>query len=75
VNLLQAVGYQPSALRSGYPIGPVVTALCQGRCCGNRTAPVFLTFGVRGALLLCADCRAWHERIIRQMLPEIRRAG
>jgi hypothetical protein len=73
VNLFQELTYRPLAVSRAF--GRITTALCQGRCCGNRTAPVFLTFGVRGARLLCADCRAWHERIIRQMLPEIRRAG
>lgn len=71
MNLFQAITYRSKT--PGYPLGPVETPLCQGRCCGNRTAPVWLTFGVRGALRLCADCRAWHQRIIRTKLSEIRR--
>jgi hypothetical protein len=73
MNLLKAVGYQPSALSTVYPIGPIVTHLCEGRCCGNRTAPLFVSLGVRGALMLCADCRAWQNRIVRAVLPELRR--
>lgn len=73
MNLLQVTGYQPSALRASYPLGPIVTHLCEGRCCGNRTAPLFVSLGVKGALMLCADCRAWQNRIVRAVLPELRR--
>lgn len=73
MNLLQLTEYQPSALRAGFPFGPVVTHLCEGRCCVTRTAPLFVSLGVKGALMLCADCRAWQNRIVRAVLPELRR--
>ena len=73
MNLFQELAYRSGT--AGYPLGPVETPLCQGRSCGNRTAPVFLTFGSRGMRLLCAECRAWQQRIICARLPEIRRAG
>lgn len=72
MNLFQSISLRP--VSAGHPVGPVVTPRCEGRCCGNRTAPLFISLGVRGALLLCADCRAWQQRIIRAVLPEIRRA-
>lgn len=73
MTLLQALRYQPSALSAGLPIGRPRTVLCQGRCCTDRTAPVFVALGVRGALVLCAACRAWQHRIIRAVVPELRR--
>lgn len=73
MNLWQAIGYQRSALSSGHPLGPIATPLCEGRCCGNRTAPVFVSLGARGMLMLCADCRARQNRIVRAVLPEIRK--
>jgi hypothetical protein len=71
MNLFQAITYRSRT--PGYALGPIETPLCQGRCCGNRTAPLLITFGVKGALFLCAECRAWHHRIIRTRLAEIRR--
>lgn len=71
MNLLQSLTYR--AAGAGHALGPIVTPLCEGRCCGNRTAPLFVSLGVKGALLLCADCRAWQQRIIRAVLPELRR--
>ncbi len=71
MNLFQSLTYRPSAF--GLPVGPIVTHLCEGRCCGNRTAPLFVSLGVKGALMLCADCRAWQNRIVRAVLPELRR--
>ena len=71
MNLFQSLSFRPTP--SGHPIGPIATPLCEGRCCADRTAPLFISLGVRGALMLCADCRAWQQRIIRAALPEIRR--
>lgn len=71
MNLFQVVTYRP--LARCLPLGPVRTPPCEGRACGNRTAPVFVALGVKGALLLCEECRAWKDRIIRERLPEIRR--
>lgn len=71
MNLFQSLSLRPAW--AGISFGPVVTPLCEGRCCGDRTAPVFVSLGVRGALMLCADCRAWQNRIVRAVLPEIRR--
>ena len=73
MNLLQAIVYR--ATRPGYPIGPLEQPRCQGRCCGHRTAPVFVTFGSHGMRVLCADCRAWHERLIRARIRDLRRAA
>mgnify|MGYP001570789025 CR=1 FL=1 len=72
MNLFQQITHRSSVV--GLPLGPIAIVLCEGRCCGNRTAPLFISLGVRGALMLCGDCRAWQQRIIRAVLPEIRRA-
>lgn len=72
MNLFQAMR-APNLASRHVPIGPIATVLCEGRCCRDRTAPVFLAFGVRGALALCAECRAWQNRIVRLALPELRR--
>ena len=71
MNLFQEITYRRSAV--SLPLGRVYRALCQGRCCGNRTAPVFAVFGTRGSLMLCAECRDWQTRIIRNRISEIRR--
>lgn len=73
MNLYQAIRGQRSAVGDARPIGPIATVLCEGRGCRDRTAPVFVALGTRGALALCADCRAWQHRIIRAVLPELRR--
>ena len=73
MNLVQALTYRPDGVSRMF--GLISSPLCQGRCCGERTAPVFVTFGTRGVLLLCADCRAWQQRTIRARIREIRRAG
>ena len=73
MNLLQAIGYQRSAVRSGHPVGPIATPLCEGRECRNRTAPVFVVVGWRRAFFLCAACRTWRNVLIRAALPEIRK--
>jgi hypothetical protein len=71
MTLVQALTYrQPFVSR---PVGPIRTPRCMGRCCGTRTAPVWLTFGSHGLRLLCADCRAGQSHIIRRTLSEIRR--
>lgn len=73
MNLFQSLTYRTPGYEPG-PLGPIAQPRCHGRCCGNRTAPVWLTFGVRGALFLCAECRAWQQRLIRSRLADIRRA-
>ena len=73
MNLWQAMTAQPT--EGSCPIGPIATVLCEGRGCRDRTAPVFVALGVRGALALCAECRAWQNRIVRAVLPEIRRVA
>ena len=73
MNLVQQMAFQREPVR--YLLGGIETPLCQGRCCRERTAPVFITFGTRGALLLCADCRAWRLRTIPARIREIRRAA
>jgi len=71
MNLFQSLTHRrPSG---GHALGPIVTPLCEGRCCRDRTVPLFVSLGRRGMLMLCADCRAWQQRIIRAALPELRR--
>lgn len=74
MNLAQALGYQPSVLSAGIPIGRVQTIRCEGRCCPDRSAPVFVALGVRGALALCAECRAWQGRIAQAALLKLKRS-
>lgn len=62
-------------LQDPTPIGPIVTVLCDLRSCVNRAAPVFLVLGAKGALALCATCRARHHHLIRTVVPELRREG
>lgn len=75
MNLAQAVGYQPPWLREPRLIGRIRTVLCQGRGCPDRTAPVLVSPGVKGVLLLCGECRAYQVRIARAMLPSMIRRG
>lgn len=63
----------PRPMREPVPVGPIVTPLCDVRSCPNRTAPVFLVLGARGALTLCTACRDRHHRIVQAALPELKR--
>ena len=74
-NLAQALGYQPDVLTEPILFGRSKTIACEGRCCPDRTAPVFISIGTRGRLFLCSECRAWHSRIVRAALPELTRGG
>ena len=73
MNLVQEQAFRSSPI--GHPFGRIKRPRCQGRCCGTRTAPVWITFGTRGLLFLCADCRAWQSRVRGLALAELRRAG
>ena len=74
MNLVHVTGAQHTAFRAGRPIGPIVTPLCEGPNCTNRTAPVFLVVGKQRACLLCASCRTWRNVVIHAALSEIRRS-
>lgn len=63
----------PKPLREPLTFGAIRSVLCDGPRCRNRSAPVFLALGVKGALALCQVCRAWHQRVIREALPDLKR--
>ena len=73
MNLAQAIGYQPAVLTESIMIGQPRTLRCEGRCCPDRTAPVFVAVGIKGALLLCEACRSWQHRMLHVAAIEIKR--
>lgn len=48
------------------PLGAARKTRCEGRCCPDRSAPVFVV----GALLLCALCRDYRNQRIRFALHQ-----
>lgn len=60
-------------LLPGRPLAPVIhlgaarMASCEGRCCPDRSSPVFVV----GALLLCAACRDYRNQRIRFTLRQL----
>lgn len=60
-------------LLPGRPLAPVIPlgqarmTRCEGRCCPDRSAPVFVV----GALLLCAACRDYRNQRIRFALHQL----
>lgn len=73
MNLVLGRTVQRSAFSIGRAFGPIDRPECQGRCCEDRTAPVFVTVGLRGVRLLCAACRTWRPHMIRAALADLRR--
>jgi hypothetical protein len=65
--------FQPPALPEPVVVGRPRTLACENRCCRDRTAPVFLVLGVRGLAMICADCRARQNRLVRATLATVRR--
>lgn len=59
----------PRPLPEPTVIGRARTVLCQGRRCRSPLAPVFLSMGPGGVLVLCEACRARQMRVIRETLP------
>jgi|CXWL01.1.fsa_nt_gi hypothetical protein len=49
------------------PLGQARTARCEGRCCPDRSSPVFVV----GALLLCGACRDYRNQRIRFALRQL----
>ncbi len=56
-------------------LGPIVTARCEARCCPDRSAPVFVVFGLAGLQILCSTCRNFQREIVRRRLLTLRRTA
>lgn len=72
MNQLRGRRVQRWGFSLGRAFGPIDRPACQGRCCADRTAPVFVTFGLRHIWLYCARCRARQHELIRDWSPKHR---
>lgn len=63
----------PKPLPEPLLFGRSVTVRCDGSHCPNPTAPVLISLGTAGAFWLCAHCHAGRLRLIRAMLPVLKR--
>jgi hypothetical protein len=57
--------FTPAPLREPLVFGPILTPLCEGPYCLNRTAPVLVSPSAKGTQVLCGLCRAQQTRVIR----------
>ncbi len=71
MNLFQVLTYRSTPSLCREPFGPIAMVRCEGRCCPDRSAPVFVV----GALLLCSTCRDFRNRFVRDRIAALRRAA